>query len=119
MRHPIQSCVVWKRWCVCAAMLVLAFALRLHTRLGDSAGWQHRVRSIRVIVGERVPMTRIPPLNGTAEAIYQRSSFGSIASVRWAAPSIVWHLQTMPMREFPVWTPGFVVVDLRTSFRIR
>lgn len=72
-----------------------------------------------VIVGERVPMTRIPPLNGTAEAIYQRSSFEASLGVRWAAPQYRLALADYADARIPKYgTPGFFVVDLRTSFRI-
>lgn len=70
--------------------------------------------------GERVPLSRIPPLNGTAEARYRHPDSGLYAAavLRWAlaqrrlAPS---DLSDLRIPEGG--TPGYAVWDLRAGWR--
>jgi len=72
-----------------------------------------------VILSERVPMTRIPPLNGTVEAIYQRSTFEVSLGLRWAGPQYLLAIADYSDARIPKYgTPGFAVLDLRSSFRV-
>jgi iron complex outermembrane receptor protein/hemoglobin/transferrin/lactoferrin receptor protein len=64
-------------------------------------------------------MTRIPPLNGTLEAIYQRSTFEVSLGLRWAGPQYRLAIADYADSRIPKYgTPGFAVLDLRTSFRV-
>jgi iron complex outermembrane receptor protein/hemoglobin/transferrin/lactoferrin receptor protein len=67
----------------------------------------------------RVPMSRVPPLNGTAELGW-RSRFGAYAAggVRWARLQNRLAPQDVADNRIPIGgTPGYVVVDLRAGYR--
>lgn len=69
----------------------------------------------------RVPLSRIPPLNGTAEANWV-GGFGldAGAGLRWAARQSRLALADVSDERIPAGgTPGFVVVDVRARYRWR
>ncbi len=69
---------------------------------------------------ERVPLSRIPPLNGTVEAVW-RSQLGVFAGtgLRWARKQDRLAPQDIGDSRIPgSGTPGFVVVDLRAGYRL-
>lgn len=68
---------------------------------------------------ERVPLSRIPPLNGTVEAyVVHRSGFTASAGVRWATLQDRLAVADRSDTRIPAGgTPGFAVVDLRVSYR--
>jgi outer membrane receptor protein involved in Fe transport len=66
-----------------------------------------------------VPLSRIPPLNGTAEARWD-STFGPYlgAGVRWAATQSRLAISDRSDARIPLGgTPGFAVLDLRAGYR--
>ncbi|MFZ5469626.1 MAG: TonB-dependent receptor [Myxococcota bacterium] len=67
----------------------------------------------------RVPLTRVPPLNGTADVQWLHpSGLGAGAGVRWAAKQDRLAVaDRSDARIPPGGTPGFAVVDLRASYR--
>jgi len=72
-----------------------------------------------LLFSDRVPMTRIPPLQGTVEGIFQRASLDVSVGLRWAAPQNRLALSDYADARIPKYgTPGFVVADVRTSVRI-
>jgi len=70
---------------------------------------------------ERVPLSRIPPLNGTAELLWRGASGFSVgASLRWAAAQERLAISDLSDARIPAGgTPGFAVCDLRASYRLR
>jgi len=68
---------------------------------------------------ERVPLSRIPPLNGTVEIIWKAfTGFSAGATLRWAASQTRLAVSDMTDARIPQGgTPGFAVVDLRVSYR--
>lgn len=72
-----------------------------------------------VSVGDRVPMTRIPPINGTVEAVFRRNTFELSAGLRWAASQHRLALADYSDARIPKYgTPGYAVLDVRTSVRL-
>ena len=68
---------------------------------------------------ERVPMSRVPPLNGTAELGW-RSRVGvyAAAGLRWARLQNRLAPQDVADNRIPIGgTPGYVVADLRAGYR--
>jgi iron complex outermembrane receptor protein/hemoglobin/transferrin/lactoferrin receptor protein len=68
----------------------------------------------------RVPLSRIPPLNGTAEATWRGVDSGLFvgAAVRWAAAQRRLALADQQDPRIPTGgTPGFAVLDLRAGYR--
>jgi iron complex outermembrane receptor protein/hemoglobin/transferrin/lactoferrin receptor protein len=70
--------------------------------------------------GDRMPLSRIPPLNGTAEAGWRSSKLGlyGVAALRWAAAQD--RLSVGDVKDVRIpdgGTPGFAVVDLRAGYR--
>jgi len=68
----------------------------------------------------RVPLSRVPPLNGTVELVW-RSAFGLTlgADVRWATRQDRLALSDLSDARIPRGgTPGFAVLDLRASARL-
>jgi iron complex outermembrane receptor protein/hemoglobin/transferrin/lactoferrin receptor protein len=69
---------------------------------------------------ERVPLSRIPPLNGTVEAVW-RGAWGGYAGagLRWATEQDRLAPQDQGDSRIPAsGTPGFAVVDLRAGYRL-
>ncbi|MBN2339936.1 MAG: TonB-dependent receptor [Deltaproteobacteria bacterium] len=67
----------------------------------------------------RVPVSRVPPLNGTVELLWKNERGLSIGStLRWAGLQDRLALSDVADERIPAGgTPGFAVVDLRTSYR--
>jgi iron complex outermembrane receptor protein/hemoglobin/transferrin/lactoferrin receptor protein len=74
-----------------------------------------------VSLGDRVPLSRTPPLNGTVELAWtHRLGLGAGAAVQWAAaPSRLAVADYADGRIPKYGTPGFAVVHLRASYRLR
>lgn len=69
----------------------------------------------------RVPLSRVPPLNGTAEIVWRLSGTGLYAGggLRWATRQDRLAPQDESDPRIPLGgTPGFAVVDLRAGYRI-
>lgn len=69
---------------------------------------------------ERVPLSRMPPLNGTVELLWNHDSGLSLGSaLRWAAAQDRLALADVADERIPLGgTPGFAVWDLRVSYRL-
>lgn len=69
---------------------------------------------------ERVPLSRIPPLNGTAEVMYRHSLgwyFGT--AMRWATMQHRLANSDLSDARIPIGgTPGFTVFDVRAGYRL-
>ena len=68
---------------------------------------------------DRVPLSRIPPLNGTVEALW-RSDVGAYlgAGLRWARAQDRLAISDVSDERIPLGgTPGFAVVDARAGWR--
>lgn len=68
----------------------------------------------------RVPLSRVPPLNGALEAWWS-FEFGlkAGAALRWALPQMRLAIEDLSDSRIPAGgTPGFAVVDLRASWRL-
>ena len=92
----------------------LAYALGEGPRLGVLPA------DIMVTRGDRVPLSRIPPLNGTVELWMQHpSGFSLGGSLRWAAAQERLADQDFFDGRIPLYgTPGFAVLDLRAAYAI-
>jgi iron complex outermembrane receptor protein/hemoglobin/transferrin/lactoferrin receptor protein len=70
---------------------------------------------------ERLPLSRIPPLNGTAEFGWRSRRFGvhAMGALRWARSQTRLALQDVADPRIPAGgTPGYVVFDLRAGYRL-
>ncbi len=69
---------------------------------------------------EPVPLSRVPPLNGTAELGWRHTvGISAGAALRWANPQERLALADISDARIPAGgTPGFAVVDLRVSYRL-
>jgi len=75
-----------------------------------------------VKAGSRLPLSRIPPLNGVGELTWRSRRLGifSGAALRWAAKQDRLALADLDDPRIPAGgTPGFAVVDLRAGYRWR
>ena len=70
---------------------------------------------------KHVPLSRIPPLNGTAEVIWRHGSgFSAGATLRWAATQDRLALADISDERIPAGgTPGFAVMDARVNYRLQ
>lgn len=70
---------------------------------------------------ERVPLSRIPPLNGTVEALWRDTSGVHIgAALRWATLQDRLAVSDVSDARIPFGgTPGFAVLDARAGYRWR
>jgi len=69
----------------------------------------------------RLPLSRVPPLNGLAEAGWRGGSTGlyAFAALRWARAQTRLALADQADVRIPIGgTPGYVVVDLRAGYRL-
>lgn len=74
-----------------------------------------------VTYDERVPLSRVPPLNGTAELVWRPRGTGLYVGggVRWAALQDRLAPQDESDPRIPLGgTPAFAVVDLRAGYRV-
>jgi outer membrane receptor protein involved in Fe transport len=87
---------------------------------GSGPNPQERPSDPSLPYAERVPLSRVPPLNGTAELRWNATPeayFG--AGVRWA--KLQDRLAPTDLRDARIpegGTPGFVVLDLRAGYRM-
>lgn len=66
----------------------------------------------------RIPLSRVPPLNGTAEVSWRRAGFYSAAVLRWARLQSRLAISDLSDERIPLGgTPGFAVFDLRAGYR--
>ncbi len=67
---------------------------------------------------ERVPLSRVPPLNGTVELVWRRAGLTTSAGLRWAMLQDRLALADISDPRIPAGgTPGFAVLDVRISYR--
>jgi outer membrane receptor protein involved in Fe transport len=73
-----------------------------------------------VVLGERVPLSKTPPLNGTVEVSWTHASgFAAGAALQWAAEQDRLAIADYSDGRIPKYgTPGFAVVHLRASYRM-
>jgi len=69
---------------------------------------------------DRVPLSRVPPVNGSAELLWKhRSGFAASSGMRWALKQSRLALADVADARIPAGgTPGFVVVDVNLTYRI-
>ncbi|MDC0673317.1 TonB-dependent receptor [Nannocystis radixulma] len=69
----------------------------------------------------RMPLSRVPPLNGTAEVSWRHASgFYLAGALRWARAQTRLALADTADRRIPTGgTPGFAVADLRAGYRFQ
>ncbi|MBI2893858.1 MAG: TonB-dependent receptor [Deltaproteobacteria bacterium] len=70
---------------------------------------------------ERVPLSRVPPLNGTVELLWRAPAVGVYlgAGLRWAAKQDRLAPQDEGDARIPLGgTPGYAVLDLRAGYRL-
>ena len=74
-----------------------------------------------VILGERIPLSRTPPLNGTVELAWSHpSGFSAGASLQWADAQTRLAIADYADGRIPKYgTPGFAIAHLRASYRFR
>ncbi len=67
----------------------------------------------------RLPLSRVPPLNGTVELSWRHTAgFYAAAALRWARLQSRLALSDLDDQRIPIGgTPGFGVVDLRAGYR--
>lgn len=69
-------------------------------------------------VPTRIPLSRVPPLNGTAEVSWRRAGVYLAAGLRWARMQDRLAISDQSDQRIPLGgTPGFAVVDLRAGYR--
>ncbi len=107
-----------------SARAFLPFGLELKATLayafGESDNQQDRPSDPALPYEERVPLSRIPPWNGTAEVRWE-SPFGFYlgAGLRWAADQDRLAISDRSDARIPPnGTPGFAVVDARAGYRL-
>ncbi len=87
---------------------------------GESKNPQDRPQDPAIAYEETVPLSRIPPLNGTAEVRWG-SPFGVYlgAGVRWALTQDRLAITDRSDARIPKGgTPGYTVIDLRAGYRL-
>jgi iron complex outermembrane receptor protein/hemoglobin/transferrin/lactoferrin receptor protein len=73
-----------------------------------------------VVTGDRVPLSKTPPLSGTAELGWSHpAGFSASAATQWAAPQERLALADYSDGRIPRYgTPGFAVFHLRVGWRL-
>ncbi len=68
---------------------------------------------------KRIPLSRVPPLNGTVELLWKsKFGFSTGTALRWTAPQTRLALSDISDERIPPGgTPGFAVMDIRCSYR--
>jgi outer membrane receptor protein involved in Fe transport len=107
------------------AMLFLPWRLSLRTALSYVWSEGPRVGELSseasgVSLGDRVPLSRTPPLNGSAELWWShRWGFALGAALQWAAPQNRLAVADYSDGRIPKYgTPGFAVLHLRATYRV-
>lgn len=107
-----------------ALRLRLPWRLSLRGTLAYTWGEGPRVGNLGrgvfgVLLGERVPLSRIPPLNGTVELLAAHQVGEVSAALRWATAQDRLAIADYSDGRIPKYgTPGFAVLDLRASAHI-
>jgi outer membrane receptor protein involved in Fe transport len=66
----------------------------------------------------RIPLSRVPPLNGTAEVTWRRQGVYFAAALRWARMQDRLAISDQSDQRIPLGgTPGFTVFDVRAGYR--
>lgn len=104
------------------AALPLGFTLRAGVAFawGDQPNPAPRATAAAASYAERVPLSRIPPLNGTAELRWRHRPTGLYlgGGLRWALAQTRLAPQDLADARIPDGgTPGYAVVDLRAGWR--
>lgn len=85
---------------------------------GDGPNPQERPADPTLAYEERVPLSRIPPLNGSVEALWRGYGAWFGAAMRWATLQDRLALGDISDERIPRGgTPGFQVYDLRAGYR--
>jgi iron complex outermembrane receptor protein/hemoglobin/transferrin/lactoferrin receptor protein len=73
------------------------------------------------VAGERIPLSRMPPLNGTTELRWQSPWSAYLAgAMRWSLKQDRLAITDIKDKRIPIGgTPGFVVFDLRAGYRFK
>jgi iron complex outermembrane receptor protein/hemoglobin/transferrin/lactoferrin receptor protein len=90
--------------------------------IGDQPNPTPRASASAAAYAERVPSSRIPPLNGTAELRWRHRPTGVYlgSGVRWALAQTRLAPQDLSDARIPLGgTPGYAVLDLRAGWRWR
>jgi outer membrane receptor protein involved in Fe transport len=70
-------------------------------------------------IGERTPLSRIPPLNGTSELTWRHSSLHVAYALRWATTQDRLSVGDVADARIPTnGTPGYLVHDLRVGLKL-
>jgi outer membrane receptor protein involved in Fe transport len=86
---------------------------------GDGPNPQDRPADPALAYEERVPLSRIPPLNGTVELLWRNYGAWGGAALRWATLQDRLALGDVSDERIPRGgTPGYAVLDLRAGYRL-
>jgi outer membrane receptor protein involved in Fe transport len=99
----------------------LPLELELRATVSYAWGEGSNPRFGRPFEPERVPLSRIPPLNGIAEAGWRSSRYGAyvMGTVRWARAQTRLAAQDRKDPRIPEGgTPGYVVMDVRAGYQL-
>jgi iron complex outermembrane receptor protein/hemoglobin/transferrin/lactoferrin receptor protein len=107
-----------------SARVRLPHSLALHTGIawawGESPNPADPPRNPSTPYAPRVPLSRVPPLNGTAELLWSHpSGFSASTGLRWALLQDRLALSDRSDARIPIGgTPGYAVLDVRASWRL-
>ncbi len=89
------------------------------TRVTLAYAWGEGPHPVPSVEERRMALSRIPPLNGTAEVSWrERHGFYVATALRWALAQRRLALADVADQRIPLGgTPGFAVVDLRAGYR--
>jgi outer membrane receptor protein involved in Fe transport len=126
-RYQLQNApsVAELRGIEAAGMLFLPWRISLRTALSYVWSEGPRVGDLSsevsgVALGDRVALSRTPPLNGSAELWWShRWGFALGAALQWAAPQSRLAIADYSDGRIPKYgTPGFAVLHLRATYRV-
>lgn len=82
--------------------------------------WGEGPNPVQGATPTRIPLSRVPPLNGSVEASWRRAGFYLAAGLRWARKQDRLAISDRSDDRIPIGgTPGFAVVDLRAGYRFQ
>ncbi|MBA3546163.1 MAG: TonB-dependent receptor [Nannocystis sp.] len=89
------------------------------TRFTLAYAWGDGPNPLPGVTPARLPLSRVPPLNGTVELSWRHAAgFYTAAALRWARLQSRLALSDLDDQRIPTGgTPGFAVVDLRAGYR--
>lgn len=119
-----SQAVIWGAEGGVRAYLPLGFDLRatVSWAFGEGPNPAARPADPALPYEETQPLSRIPPLNGTAEARWTHAGTGAWlgAGLRWALAQTRLSLSDRSDARIPIGgTPGFAVLDLRAGLRVK